>query len=123
VHRTCPLLGVKRTSSTCRPLPRNGAAPFVCLRRLGMTRNYSSPCFPQKVFLIIIRHMIGLRGHQLKIVMGAARVLPVEKRDIFLQRIAAMLAVRGRGRFTDTDVADVAKLALCGLIQSADSAA
>jgi hypothetical protein len=53
--------------------------------------------------------------------MGAARVLPVEKRDIFLQRIAAMLALRGR--LTDTDVADVAQLALAGLIQSADSAA
>ena len=45
------------------------------------------------------------------------------KRDVFLQRIAAMLAMRGRGRVTDTDVADVAQLALAGLIQSADSAA
>ena len=44
--------------------------------------------------------MIGLTNIQLKIVMNAARLLPVEKRDIFLQRIAAMLAVRGRGRFT-----------------------
>jgi hypothetical protein len=43
-------------------------------------------------------------------VMGAARGLPVEKRDILLQRIAAMLALRGYGRFTDTDVADVAQL-------------
>ena len=41
--------------------------------------------------------MIGLTDTQLAIVMGAARVLPVEKRDIFLQRIAAMLALRGRG--------------------------
>jgi hypothetical protein len=47
--------------------------------------------------------------------MNAARLLPVEKRDTFLQSIAAMLALRGRGRFTDTDVADVAKLALTGL--------
>jgi Mg-chelatase subunit ChlI len=39
-------------------------------------------------------------------------LIPVEKRDIFLQRIAAMLALRGRGRFTVTDVADVAQLAL-----------
>jgi len=67
--------------------------------------------------------MIGLTDTQFKIVMNAARLLPVEKRDIFLQRIAAMLAVRGRGRFTDTDVADVAQLALAGLIQTADSAA
>ena len=56
--------------------------------------------------------------------MRAARSIPVEKRDTFLQRIAAMLALRGRGRFTDTDVADVAHLALCGLVQqTADIAA
>jgi hypothetical protein len=67
--------------------------------------------------------MIGLTDTQLGIVMGAARVLPVEKRDIFLQRIAAILALRGRGRFADTDVADVAQLAMAGLIQTADSAA
>ena len=51
--------------------------------------------------------MIGLTDTQLKIIMQAARVMPVEKRDTFLQRIAAMLALRGRDRFTDTDVADV----------------
>jgi hypothetical protein len=45
--------------------------------------------------------MIGLTDTQLKIVMQAARLVPVEKRDTFLQRIAAMLALRGRGRFTD----------------------
>ena len=68
--------------------------------------------------------MIGLTDTQLrKIVMDVARLLPVEKRDTFLQRIAAMLALRGRGRFTDTDVADVAHLALYGLVQTADSAA
>jgi hypothetical protein len=49
--------------------------------------------------------------------MNAARLVRVEKRDVFLQRIAAMLALRGRGRFTDTDVADVAQLAIAGLIQ------
>ena len=56
-------------------------------------------------------------------VMGAARGLPVEKCDIFLQRIAAMLALRGYGRFTDTDVADVAQLALAGLVQKTAEAA
>jgi hypothetical protein len=60
--------------------------------------------------------MIGLTDTQLGIVMHAARLIPVEKRDVFLQRIAAMLALRGRGRFTDTDVADVAQLALAGLV-------
>ena len=32
--------------------------------------------------------MIGLTDSQLRVVMDAARGLPVEKRDIFLQRIA-----------------------------------
>ena len=66
--------------------------------------------------------MLGLTDYQLKIVMGTARSVPVEKRDLYLQRIAAMLAMRGRGRFTDHDVQDVAQLALAGLIQHADVA-
>jgi ABC-type uncharacterized transport system ATPase subunit len=37
--------------------------------------------------------MIGLTDNQLRVVMNAARLLPVEKRDTFLQRIAAMLAL------------------------------
>ena len=56
--------------------------------------------------------------------MDMARTLPVEKRDVYLQRIAAMLAVRGRGHVGDTDVADVAQLAMAGLVQqAADNAA
>ena len=55
--------------------------------------------------------------------MDMARTLPVEKRDVYLQRIAAMLVLRGRGRFNDADVADVARLAMAGLVQTADSAA
>ena len=65
---------------------------------------------------------LSLTDYQLRVVMNAARLVPVEKRDTFLQRIAAMLALRGRGRFTDTDVADVAQLAMAGLIQQADVA-
>jgi hypothetical protein len=37
--------------------------------------------------------------------------------------LAAMLAVRGRGRFGDADVTDVTQLAMAGLIHTADSAA
>jgi hypothetical protein len=37
------------------------------------------------LFWIIMRHMIGLTDTQLKIVMNAARLVPVEKRDTFLQ--------------------------------------
>ena len=65
--------------------------------------------------------MLGLTDSQLRTVMDTARALPVEKRDLYLQRIAAMLTVRGRGRFNDADVADVAKLAMAGLVQTADS--
>ena len=61
--------------------------------------------------------MIGLTDTQLGTVIDAARALPVEKRDLFLQRIAAMLALRGR-RVTDADVADVTALALRGLVHT-----
>ena len=64
--------------------------------------------------------MIGLTDPQLEIIMAAANAVPVERRGIFLERVGAMLKVRGR--FTDADVADVAKLALCGLVQTADVA-
>ena len=52
---------------------------------------------------------------QLAIVQHTARLLPVEKRDVFLQRIGAVLA-RKRD-FQDDDVADAVELALCGLLQ------
>jgi hypothetical protein len=72
----------------------------------------------------IIRHMtMGLTDSQLAAVIDAARSLPVEKRDVYLQRIAAMLTMRGRGHFNDADVSDVAKLAIAGLCQTADTAA
>ena len=44
--------------------------------------------------------------------MDAARTLPVEKRDLYLRRIAAMLALRGHGHFVDSDVQEVTALAL-----------
>jgi hypothetical protein len=37
--------------------------------------------------------MVSLTDYQLRIVTGAARGLPVEKRDQYLHRIAAMLAL------------------------------
>jgi hypothetical protein len=61
--------------------------------------------------------MIALTDSQLKAVMDAARTLPVEKRDVYLNRIAAMLALRGRG-FGDGDVHEVTVLALCGLVHT-----
>jgi hypothetical protein len=66
--------------------------------------------------------MVSLTDFQLKAVMDAAHALPVERRDIFLQRCGAML--RMRGRFTDADVAEVTQLAMAGLVQTAaDTAA
>ena len=67
--------------------------------------------------------MLGLTDNQLQIVTNAARILPVEKRDLYLQRLAAMLTLRGGGRFTDADVADVARLAMAGLVQTSTAAA
>jgi hypothetical protein len=62
--------------------------------------------------------MVSLTDSQLAAVMDAARPLPVEKRDVYLRRIAAMLILRGGyGHYDDADVTDVAKLALTGLAQ------
>jgi hypothetical protein len=41
--------------------------------------------------------VIALSDKQLKTVMAAASHVPHEKRSQFLERIAAMLALRGRG--------------------------
>jgi hypothetical protein len=54
--------------------------------------------------------MISLSDQQLRTVMLAARTVPVEKRSQFLERVAAMLKLRGR--VADDDVTDVAQLAL-----------
>ncbi|MGC2749125.1 MAG: hypothetical protein WA309_16925, partial [Pseudolabrys sp.] len=59
--------------------------------------------------------MIGLTSSQLRVVTSAAHTVPVEKRDLYLQRISAMLTLRGRGHFGDADVMEVAQLALVGL--------
>lgn len=68
--------------------------------------------------------MIGLTDRQLNILMTAAAPLPPEKRGIFLQRVDAMLRYRRRGKgFNDDDVADVAGLARCGLVQQQTDAA
>ena len=50
------------------------------------------------------------------LVMGAARIVPVERRSVFLEML------RMRRPFTDDDVADVVWLALCGLVQTPTAA-
>jgi hypothetical protein len=59
--------------------------------------------------------MIGLTSSQLRVVTSAVHMVPVEKRDLYLQRISAMLTLRGRGHYNDRDVMEVAQLALVGL--------
>ena len=88
-------------------------------------RNYPCPRLPQKTRSgLSSGSMIGLTDSQLKIIMTVASGVPVERRGIFLERCGAMLRMRGYGHFTDADVADVAQLALAGLVQqTADSAA
>jgi hypothetical protein len=60
--------------------------------------------------------MISLSDHQMDVVTDTASIVPVERRDIFLERVGAMLTMRGR--FTDADVHDVTALALCGLVRT-----
>jgi hypothetical protein len=62
--------------------------------------------------------MFALTDAQLEIVMAAAGSIPVEKRSVFLERIAARLRLRGP-RFTDADLSNAIQAALTGLIQSA----
>ena len=64
--------------------------------------------------------MLGLTDNQLRTVMTAANAVPIERRSVFLERVGAMLKMRVR--FTEADVADVARLALAGLIQTPTAA-
>jgi hypothetical protein len=61
--------------------------------------------------------MISLSDKQLATVMAAAAGIDPARRDIFLQRIGAMLKLCGR--FTDTDVSDVRSWRLSGLVHHA----
>ena len=62
--------------------------------------------------------MFALTDAQLALVMTAAGGLPVEKRSVFLERVAARLRLHGP-RFTDADLNAAIQAALTGLIQSA----
>ncbi|MGB5184130.1 MAG: hypothetical protein WBO12_18335 [Xanthobacteraceae bacterium] len=60
--------------------------------------------------------MLALSDSQLRAVWAAANGLPVEKRGVFLGRLVAQLQLRG-SRFTTTDLEDLVRLALSGLLQ------
>jgi hypothetical protein len=57
--------------------------------------------------------MIALTDQQLQTVLDAASRIDIEKREMFLQRVEAML--RMRGLFNDQDLKDICALALAGL--------
>ena len=65
--------------------------------------------------------MISLSDHQLQIVMDGAAVIDPGRRDVYLQRVAAMLNVRRR--FDDSDVTEISRLASCGLVHQRTDAA
>ena len=62
---------------------------------------------------------LALSDPQLQTVMDAAKDLPVEKRTLLLQRVAARLCLDGT-RFTDADVDNAVHVALRGLVQVSD---
>jgi hypothetical protein len=59
--------------------------------------------------------MTSLSDRQLQIVMQAARTLPIDKRDVFLQRVAVQLELRHQSNDAEVDTA--ARAALQGLVQ------
>ena len=58
------------------------------------------------VALAALSAMVSLTDNQLRTLMDTAGKLSLERRDVFLQRVGAML--RMRGHFTDADVAATA---------------
>ena len=67
----------------------------------GINSEIAAPCSP------------GL----MTIVMNAASGLPVEKRTVFLERVAARLALRG-ARISDADLDKAIRIALKGLVHN-----
>ena len=64
---------------------------------------------------------LGLSDFQLQSLMMSAGDVPQEKRGLFLQRVDAMLAFKGR-RFTDRDLIEVLTLAQVGLVRQSPTA-
>jgi hypothetical protein len=62
--------------------------------------------------------MFAQSDDQLALIMTAAGGLPVEKRSVLLERVAARMRLRGP-HFTDADLGAAIQAALTGLAQSA----
>jgi hypothetical protein len=58
--------------------------------------------------------MISLSDRQLDLVITAAAAVQPDRRGIFLERVGAMLTLRGR--FSDADVGEIVGLAKYGLV-------
>ena len=67
---------------------------------------------------VMLSTMFALSDDQLALIMTAAGGLPVEKRSVLLEGVAARLQLRGP-HFTDADLGAAIKAALMKLIQSA----
>ena len=67
---------------------------------------------------VMLSMMFALSDDGLALVMAAAGRLPVEKRGIFLERVAVRPQLRGP-HFTDADLGAAIQVAVTGLIQSA----
>jgi hypothetical protein len=64
---------------------------------------------------------LALSDSQLEALMLSAGDVEQEKRHLFLQRVDAMLALKGR-RFTDRDLIEVLTLAQVGLVRRSPTA-
>jgi hypothetical protein len=64
--------------------------------------------------------MLALTDDQLRVVMTAAADLPPDKRDVFLQRVAARLGLHPR--FTAADLDKAIRVALQGLTHDKSAA-
>ena len=82
---------------------------------------HQRPPSARRVLVLIRSHARAVRP-QLALVMTAASGLPVEKRGLFLERVAVRLTLRGR--FNDADLDEAVRVALRGLIfaQGAETA-
>jgi hypothetical protein len=92
--------------------PKSGVEPIRALRRRLKMLAGTAAC-AQFQFRSKMTAMLSLSDQQLRSVMDAAARVAADRRDVFLQRVGAMLTLRGR--FDDSDVSEVCMLASCGL--------
>jgi hypothetical protein len=60
---------------------------------------------------------LSLTSAQLAELMAAAATLPVEKREMVLERVGALARTRRAGRVDDREFSEILQLALAGLCQ------